>query len=208
MPTVATDALKESIRVLSFKRDAIEFRIVISGTIVPFRRGYPSQGADAIMKSHRVLERSQRGFSLIELMIVIAVIAILVGVGIPAWQAMTRSGNEAATTQSIDTIRKLQVQYAAKHQGNFAPTFDELIKILDFDPKFKGERPVVNGYIYSLKVQERTQSQPAFYSVNADPQVAEGITRTGDRHFYFDSTLSTIRQTEENRPAKADDPSI
>ncbi|REJ77736.1 MAG: prepilin-type N-terminal cleavage/methylation domain-containing protein [Acidobacteria bacterium] len=160
------------------------------------------------MKSHRVLERSQRGFSLIELMIVIAVIAILVGVGIPAWQAMTRSGNEAATTQSIDTIRKLQVQYAAKHQGNFAPTFDELIKILDFDPKFKGERPVVNGYIYSLKVQERTQSQPAFYSVNADPQVAEGITRTGDRHFYFDSTLSTIRQTEENRPAKADDPSI
>jgi len=160
------------------------------------------------MDNNGINNKRDRGFSLIELMIVIAVIAILVGVGIPAWQSMTRSGNEAATTQSIDTIRKLQVQYAAKHQGNFAATFDELIRILDFDNKFKGERPLVNGYIYTLKVQERTQSQPAFYSVSADPQVSEGITRTGDRHFYFDSTLSTIRFTEENRPAKADDPSI
>ena len=141
-------------------------------------------------------------------MIVIAVIAILVGVGIPAWQAIQRSGNETAATQSIDTIRKLQVQYAAKNQGNFATSFDELIRSLSFDDKFRGERPVVNGYIYTLKTQERTQSQPSFYSINADPQVSEGITATGTRHFYFDSTLSTIRSTEENRPAKADDPAI
>ncbi|MCO6509800.1 MAG: prepilin-type N-terminal cleavage/methylation domain-containing protein [Aridibacter famidurans] len=154
------------------------------------------------------IKRNRRGFSLIELMIVIAVIAILVGVGIPAWQAMTRSGNETAAIQSLDSVRKLQVQYASKHQGSFAPNFDELIKTLAFDDKFKGERPVVNGYIFTLKTQERTQSQPAFYSINADPQVAEGISATGTRHFYFDSNLSTIRYTEENRPAKADDPAI
>lgn len=150
----------------------------------------------------------QRGFNLIELMIVIAIIALLIGVGVPAWQSMTRSGNETAATQAIDTIRKLQVQYAAKHQGNFASSFDELIRSVGFDDKFKGERPLVNGYIFTLKTQERTQSQPAYYSVNADPQVSEGITATGTRHFYFDSTLSTIRSTEENRPAKADDPAI
>lgn len=160
------------------------------------------------MKHSGQKRTSVHGFSLIELMIVIAVIAILVGVGIPAWQSITRSGNETAATQAIDTIRKLQVQYAAKHQGNFAPTFDEMIKSLAFDDKFKGERPVVNGYIFTLKTQERTQSQPAFYSINADPQVSEGITATGTRHFYFDSTLSTIRSTEENRPAKPDDPAI
>lgn len=160
------------------------------------------------MKNLRTINRNRRGFSLIELMIVIAVIAILVGVGIPAWQAMTRSGNETAAIQSLDSVRKLQVQYASKHQGNFAPNFDELIKTLAFDDKFKGERPVVNGYIFTLKTQERTQSQPAFYSINADPQVSEGISATGTRHFYFDSNLSTIRFTEENRPAKADDPAI
>lgn len=160
------------------------------------------------MRNLNEIKVNQKGFSLIELMIVIAVIAILVGVGIPAWQAITRSGNETAATQAIDTVRKLQVQYAAKHQGNFAPSFDELIKTLAFDDKFKGERPLVNGYIFTLKAQQSTQSQPAFYSINADPQLAEGIRATGTRHFYTDSTLSTIRYTEENRPAKPDDPGI
>jgi prepilin-type N-terminal cleavage/methylation domain-containing protein len=152
--------------------------------------------------------KGQQGFNLIELMIVIAIIALLIGVGVPAWQSMTRSGNETAATQTLDAVRRLQVQYAAKHQGNFAPNFDELRRSVGFDEKFTGERPVVNGYIYTMKIQERTQSQPAFYSINADPQVSEGITATGTRHFYFDSTLSTIKSTEENRPAKADDPAI
>lgn len=160
------------------------------------------------MNHLRKFNRNRRGFSLIELMIVIAVVAILVGVGIPAWQAMTRSGNEAAAIKALDSIRLLQVQYASKHMGNFAPNFDELIKTLAFDDKFQGERPVVNGYIFTLKTQERTQSQPASYSINADPQVSEGISATGNRHFYFDSNLSTIRFTEENRPAKPDDPAI
>lgn len=150
----------------------------------------------------------QSGFNLIELMIVIAIIALLIGVGVPAWQSITRSGNETAATQTVDTIRKLQIQYASKHQGNFAKTFDEMIRSVGFDDKFKGERPVVNGYVFTLKTQERTQTQPAFFSINADPQVSEGLRATGTRHFYTDSTLGTIRSTEENRPAKLDDPSI
>jgi prepilin-type N-terminal cleavage/methylation domain-containing protein len=152
--------------------------------------------------------KNQKGFNLIELMIVIAIIALLIGVGVPAWQTMQRSGNETAATQNLDTIRKLQIQYASKHQGNFAPTFDELIKSVQLDEKFKGENPVVNGFIYTMKVQESSGTQPAFYSINADPQQSEGLTATGTRHFYFDSTISTMKFTEENRPAKADDPSI
>ncbi len=161
-----------------------------------------------IMNNLRKRLKDRRGFSLIELMIVIAIIALLIGVGVPAWQSVTRSGNETAATQHLDTIRKLQVQYAAKHQGNFAPNFDELIKSVQLDDKFKGEKPVVNGYIYSMKVQESSGTQPAFYSINADPQVSEGLTATGTRHFYYDSTVSSFKFTEENRPAKADDPSI
>ncbi len=161
-----------------------------------------------MIKDLRNKIKDQRGFNLIELMIVIAIIALLIGVGVPAWQSMTRSGNETAATQNLDTIRKLQIQYASKHQGNFAPTFDELIKSVQLDDKFKGENPVVNGYIYTMKVQESSGTQPAFYSINADPQVSEGLTATGTRYFYFDSTLSTMKFTEENRPATAEDPSI
>lgn len=159
------------------------------------------------MKALRTRLNDQRGFNLIELMIVIAIIGLLIGVGTIAWQAVISSGNETAAAQSIDNIRKFQAQYAARNKGNFA-TFDELIAKVGLDEKFKGESPVVNGYIFTLTVEPASATKPSFYSITADPQVAEGVTKTGARHFYTDSSLSAIKGTDENRPAKADDPSI
>lgn len=155
------------------------------------------------MKNLRRNFRNQAGFNLIELMIVIAIIALLIGVGIPAYRSMVNNGNETSAAQSINTIKTLQIGYAAKHQGKFAPSFDELIKSAQLDERFAGENPVVNGYVFTLNVQEPSGSKPAFYSINADPQ--EG---SGSRHFYFDSTLGTTKSTEEDRPAKADDPTL
>lgn len=159
------------------------------------------------MKNLRPRFKDQRGFNLIELMIVIAIIGLLIGVGSIAWQAVIRSGNETTAAQSIDQIRKFQAQYATRNKGNFA-TFDELIAKVSLDEKFKGEKPVVNGYIFTLTVVPASASAPSSYSITADPQVADGISATGTRHFYTDSNLSTIKGTDENRPAKADDPSI
>ncbi|MBP7416037.1 MAG: prepilin-type N-terminal cleavage/methylation domain-containing protein [Pyrinomonadaceae bacterium] len=159
------------------------------------------------MNNLRSRFKDQRGFNLIELMIVIAIIGLLIGVGTIAWQAVIRSGNETAAAQSVDNIRKFQAQYASRNKGSFA-TFDELIAKVSLDEKFKGESPVVNGYIFTMTVEPASATKPGFYSIVADPQVADGVTATGTRHYYTDSSLSTIKGTDENRPAKADDPSI
>src|SRR5215212_8246096 len=87
----------------------------------------------------------QRGFNLIELMIVIAIIGLLIGVGSIAWGAMIKAGNETAAAQTLDRIRTYQAQYASRNRGNFA-NFDQLIDTTGLDSKFAGECPAVNGY--------------------------------------------------------------
>ncbi|MEW6361042.1 MAG: type IV pilin protein [Pyrinomonadaceae bacterium] len=159
------------------------------------------------MRNYQRQKSGEAGFNLIELMIVIAIIGLLIGVGSLAWGAMIRSGNETAAAQTLDRIRTFQAQYATRNKGRFG-TFDELVASSGLDESFRGERPVVNGYIFTMTVEEPSASKPAFFSINADPQVAQGVTATGYRHFYTDSTLSTIKATQENRPAKADDPSF
>lgn len=159
------------------------------------------------MNKLKVRSKDQRGFNLIELMIVIAIIGLLIGVGSIAWQAVIKSGNETTAAQTVDNIRKFQAQYASRNKGNFA-TFDELIAKVSLDDKFKGESPVVNGYIFNMVVIPFSASTPSSYSITANPQVAEGLSATGNRHYYTDSSLSGIKATDENRPAKADDPAL
>jgi len=157
------------------------------------------------MNKLRKLSRDERGFNLIELMIVIAIIGLLIGVGTIAWNAVIKSGNEAAAAQSVDNIRKFQAQYAANHRGNFA-TFDQLIESSGLDEQFKGENPVKNGYQFRMTIVQGSTNGPPKYEIWADPQ-STGTTGTGSRHFYTSSTLSTIKGND-TEPAKETDPSI
>lgn len=147
--------------------------------------------------------RRARGFSLIELMIVIAIIGILVGVGIPAYQAVTRSANEAAAIKTLQTLNTDQRIYYSRTRTSYG-TFDQLISDAGLDKRFAGDAPVVDGYVFTMKVTPKSPNQPAFYSINADPQKPDGLGATGHNHFYMDANSSTVHVNGQ-QPATPDD---
>jgi hypothetical protein len=58
-----------------------------------------------------------------------------------------------------------------------------------------------------LKVTEPSGSTPAKFEIRAKPQVHGGVQGTGDRFFYTDSSLGTIKASDEGE-ATAQSPSI
>ncbi len=64
----------------------------------------------------RLNRKRSLGFTLIELMIVIAIMAILIAVAVPAYQASVIRSREAVLRQNLFTLRSLIQQYTLDKQ--------------------------------------------------------------------------------------------
>ena len=60
-----------------------------------------------------------RGFTLVELMVVVALIGILASVAVPRFADMIRKANEGATRGKLGSIRSGLQLYSVDNEGNF-----------------------------------------------------------------------------------------
>lgn len=80
--------------------------------------------------------KADRGYTLIEMMITVAIIGILAAVAIPVYNGYTRTGKEAEAKAGLSTVALLEEQYFAENRAYVAGANAAALKAaIDFQPE-------------------------------------------------------------------------
>ena len=92
------------------------------------------------------MKGKNKGFSLLELLIVVAIILIIATIAIPSLLRSRQAANESAAVANLRTINTAQVTYLSSSGGNYG-TITGLVAAGLLDTRFNG---TVSGYNYTV----------------------------------------------------------
>ena len=126
------------------------------------------------------MKNNNKGFSLLELLIVVAIILIIATIAIPSLLRSRQAANESAAVANVRTINTAQVTYLSSAAGSYGDMAG-LIATKLVDDTFTGTKA---GYTYSIVLDALKQD----YTVTANP----ASSNTG-RYGYYSTPDAVVR---------------
>ena len=122
--------------------------------------------------------RKQQGFSLLELLIVVAIILIIATIAIPSLLRSRQAAQESSAVAQLRTINTAEVTYLSSNQGSYGGIASLVTQGL-LDNRFNGS---VSGYNFSVT------ASGSDYTATAQPTSANA-----GRYGYYSTPDAVIR---------------